>query len=136
MPAVGAVVAHCARLRPPCCVLLPASTLPVAPPRLLARLRAALCNTQHITAFTAAHLAPAAGVTLPLLLIFLLLLPTAVLHPPSPAAAPAPLPAAVSFVPCLLSPLSHALASSTAPVALARAALACRTASPRSGRPG
>ena len=96
MPTVGAVVAHCARLRPPCCVLLPASTLPVAPPLLLACFRAALCSTQHITAFTAAHLAPASGVPLPLWLFFLLLVPAAVLHPPSSAAAPPPLPAAVS----------------------------------------
>ena len=76
MPAVGALAAQCARLCLLCCALLPTPTLPFAPPRLLACFCAALCSTQHMTAFTAAHLALSPGVPLPLWLHFFLLLLT------------------------------------------------------------
>ena len=99
MLAVGALAAKCARLCPLCCALLPTPTLPVAPPRFLVCFRAALCSTQHIIAFTAAQLAPASGMPLPLLLFTLLFLPAAVLHTPPSPAKPAPPPAAVSVVP-------------------------------------
>ena len=130
----GLVATFCSRSRfhplpcePPLCPAL----LPV-PPRRLAFLRAALCSTQHIIAFTAAHCASRADLSLPLPAAFLPRLPPCPCPPPPPppCTSPLPTPSFPSLSPPAIPSCLPAAASAAA--AASRACLAAFSAAARS----